>query len=458
MFAWDSEPASLDPAIAWNLVDWQVEHAVFENLYKYHSTPGVAGTTLEPSMAVAMPAMSNGGKTYTIKLKPGLLFQPPVSREVTAEDFKYSFERMMRLPNAPGTYFYTNVVGAAAYQAGKATHVAGYKALDKYTIQIDLEQPDLAFLNALTVDFCDPIPKEWVAKWGSKVGRHPLGTGPFMFEKWTPSQEIVLARNPNYRDAAHVWLDGIKFELSDSAQSAFLKLQLGDVDVLGNNVPPANVVSVSNSPEWKPYVYREPVIGTIYLFLNVQFPPLDNVTVRQAISWAIDRDKLAKLLTGEAQPLYQVYPPGMPGYQADKNDLTQVGIKADLKTMSNSTYYTFASTAHNASIGRYLWYMDFPDPSDWISPLFSKAAAVSEGTNGSFWWTPALEAMIKDAQSMTDPTARLAKYDEIQAYIMSQAPYVTLYSPVMTTMCSKRVRGFYLHEVYTYDPVGYWIA
>ena len=501
VFAWDSEPASLDPAIAWNLVDWQVEHAVFENLYKYHSTPGVAGTTLEPSMAVAMPAISNGGKTYTIKLKPGLLFQPPVSREVVAEDFKYSFERMMRLLNAPGTYFYTNVVGAAAYQAGKATHVAGYKALDKYTIQIDLEQPDLAFLNALTVDFCDPIPKEWVAKWGSKVGRHPLGTGPFMFEKWTPSQEIVLARNPNYRDAAHVWLDGIKFELSDNAQSAFLKLQLGDVDVLGNNVPPANVVSVSTSPEWKPYVYREPVIGTIYLFLNVQFPPLDNVTVRQAISWAIDRDKLAKLLTGEAQPLYQVYPPGMPGYQADKkwygydpakakqllaqagfangfkttlytdnvdpypklfqsiqNDLTQVGIKADLKTMSNSTYYTFASTAHNASIGRYLWYMDFPDPSDWISPLFSKAAAVSEGTNGSFWWTPALEAMIKDAQSMTDPTARLAKYDEIQAYIMSQAPYVTLYSPVMTTMCSKRVRGFYLHEVYTYDPVGYWIA
>jgi oligopeptide transport system substrate-binding protein len=209
--------------------------------------------------------------------------------------------------------------GGDAYQAGKAAHISGYKALDKYTIEIDLEQPDLAFLNALTVDFCDPIPKEWVAKWGNqKVGRHPLGTGPFMFESWTPGQEIVLSRNPNYRDAAHVWLDGIKFELADTAQSAFLKLQRGDVDVLGNNVPPANVLSVMNSPEWKPYVYREPVIGTIYLFLNVQFPPLDNVTVRQAISWAIDRDKLVKLLTGEAQPLYQVYPPGMPGYQADK--------------------------------------------------------------------------------------------------------------------------------------------
>ena len=500
VFAWDSEPATLDPAIAWNLVDWQVEHAVFESLYKYAAKPGVAGTVLEPCMAEALPVLSNGGTRYTIKLKPGLLFQPPVSREVVADDFKYSFERMMRLPNAPGTYFYTGVVGATAYQAGKAAHVAGYKVLDKYTIQIDLEQPDLAFLNALTVDFCDPIPKEWVAKWGSKVGRHPLGTGPFVFESWTPGQEIVLARNPNYHDAAHVWLDGIKFELTDNAQSAFLKLQLGDVDVLGNNVPPANVVSVSTNPEWKPYVYREPVIGTIYLFLNVQFPPLDNVTVRQAISWAIDREKLAKLLTGEAQPLYQVYPPGMPGYQADKkwygydpakakqllsqagfpngfkttlytdnvdpypklfqsiqNDLTQVGIKADLKTMSNATFASLVATPHSAAIGRYLWYMDFPDPSDWISPLFSKAAAVAEGTNNSFWWSPKLEAMVAQAQAMTDPAARIAKYDEMQAYIMDQAPYVTLYSPIMTTMCSKRVRGFYLHEVYTYDPVKYWI-
>ncbi len=278
MFAWDSEPASLDPAIAWNLVDWQVEHAVFENLYKYAPQPGVAGTTLEPSMAVAMPVMSNGGKTYTIKLKPGILFQPPVNREVTADDFKYSFERMMRLPNAPGTYFYTNVVGATDYQAGKATHIAGYKALDRYTIQIDLEQPDLAFLNALTVDFTDPIPKEWVAKWGNRqVARHPLGTGPFMFESWTPGQEIVLTRNPNYRDAANVWLDGIKFELNDTTQSAFLKLQRGDVDVLGNNVPPANVLPGHEQSRVEALRLREPVIGTIYLFLNVQFPPLDNV-------------------------------------------------------------------------------------------------------------------------------------------------------------------------------------
>jgi ABC-type transport system substrate-binding protein len=429
------------------------------------------------------------------------MFQPPLSREVTAEDFKYSFERMMKLPTAPGTYFYTNiVVGAAAYQQGKTAHVSGYKALDQHTIEFDLVKPNLAFTKSL-MEFCDVVPKEWVEKWGNKdFGRHPLGTGPFMFDHWTPGQEIVLKRNPNYRDASHVWLDGIKFELSDNPQTAFLKLQRGEVDVLGNNVPPGNVVQVMNDPSWKPYVYQEPMIGTIYLFLNGQFPPLDNVKVRQAISWAINRDKLVKLLSGQAQALYQVYPPGMPGYQADKkwygydpakakqllaaagypngfkttlytdnvdpypklfqsiqNDLATVGIKADLKITNNATFFTLSSTANTCAIGRELWYMDYPDPSDWIIPLFTKAAAVTGAQDNAFWWSPVIEKMVKKAQAMTDAQARLALYEQMQAYIMGQAPYVTLYSPVMTTMVSKRVGGFYLHEAFTYDPVHYWI-
>ena len=501
VFAWDSEPTTLDPAIAWNLIEWQIFHDVFANFYTYTAKPGTPGTQLEPAMATAMPTITNGGKTYTIRLKPGIKFQPPVNREVTAQDFKYSFERMMRLPLAPGTYFYTNVVGAPAYQAKKAAHISGYKVLDKYTVQIDLSTPDLAFVNALTLDFCDPIPQEWVAKWGdTKVGRHPLGAGPFMFTGWTPGQQVTLARNPNYGDAANVWLDGIKFDLSLNPQIAYLRLQQGKVDVLGNNVPPADVVRVMNDPQWKPYVFQEPVVGTIYLFMNVQMKPLDNLKVRQAISWAINRDKLVKLLGGQAQPLYQVYPPGMPGHQDGKQwygydpakakallaeagypsgfttvlgsdnvdpypklfqsiqaDLAAVGIKASLRIMANSTFQTYVSTPRTASIARYLWYMDFPDPSDWVAPLFSKSAAVAGGTNNSYWWSPQLEQLLKEASPMTDPAARLAKYEEMQALIMDQAPYVTLYAPIMTTMSSKRVAGFYLHEVFTYDPVHYWL-
>lgn len=498
--AYQSEPTTLDPAIAYNIVDWEIEHCVYEGLFRYAPKTGETGTTLVPAMAAAMPTISNGGKTYTIKLKPGIKFQPPVDREVTADDFKYSFERMMKLPLAPATYFYAGVVGAKDYQAGKADHISGYKVLDKYTIQIDLEHPDLSFLNVLTMEFCDPIPKEWVEKWGNKnVGRHPLGTGPFMFDRWTPGQEIVLKRNPNYREAGKPYLDGLTFALSLSPQTALLKLQRGEVDVLGDRLPPSDIPRVMADPAWKDYVFTQPKVSIHYLYMNVNFKPFDNVKVRQALSWAIDRDKLVKLLSGQAQALYQVYPPGMPGYQPDKKwygydptkakqllveagfpngfsttlytdnvdpdpkimqsiqaDLAAVGVKADIKTTSNDTFYTLQSLLDKTPAGDFLWSMDYPDPSDWIIPIFSKSNAVSGGMNSSHWWSPTLEKTIVEAQATTDAQARLAKYDDMQAYIMEQAPYVTLYSPIMTTMCSKNVGGFYLHPVYDFDPVDYW--
>ncbi len=499
VIAWNGEPASLDPAIAYNLIDWQICHDVFDTLYQFAPKPGIAGTQLEPGLATSMPQLTNGGKTYTIPLKHGVKFQPPVSREVTAEDFKYSFERMMKLPLAPGTSFYTGVVGADEFMNGKAAHISGFKVVDPYTLQITLKSPNLAFIDELSMYFCSPIPKEWVEKWGDRqVARHPLGTGPFMLDHWTPGQEIVLKRNPNYRDASHVWLDQVRYAMSVNPQTAFLRLKLGQVDVLGDMVPAANVASVTHDPVWKQYVYSMPEVGTIYLSLNTQMKPLDNVKVRQAISWAINRDKLVRLLAGQAKPLYQIYPPGMPGYQADKkwygydpakakallaeagypngfttmlytdnvdpdpklmgsiqNDLAAVGIKAGVKTMSNQTFWSQRSTPKTLTISSFLWFMDFPDPVDWMT-LFLKSSAVNGGQNSSFWWSPTVEQLYKEAQASTDPAARLAKYDEIQATIMDQAAWVTLYSPVLTSMCSKNVGGFYMHWVYQVDPVHYW--
>ena len=435
----------------------------------------------------------------TIKVRPGVKFQPPVSREVTAQDFKYSFERMMSHPLAPGTYFYTAVEGAEEFQAGKADEITGYKALNDHTIQINLVAPDLSFQNALGMEFCDVVAKEWVEKWGQKqVARHPLGTGPFMFDHWTQGQEIVLKKNPDYRIQGKPYLDEIRFELSVNPQTAFLKLQRGEVDILGDNLPPADTARMMADPKWKDHVYSTPLVGTIYMFLNTGIKPLDDVKVRQAVSWAVNREKLVKLLSGQAEPLYQLYPPGMPGHVTDQEwygydpekakallaeagygegfsttlcsdnvdpnpklvqsiqaDLKAVGIEADIKLMANSTWYTFASTPGKAPMGTALWYMDFPDPIDWMT-LFNKAGAVEGGMNNSFWWDQGVEDMIAEAQAMTDAEARIAKYEEVQAAILEQAPYVTLYTPRTTTMFSENVGGFYYSLVYGYGPENYW--
>jgi ABC-type transport system substrate-binding protein len=490
--------------VAWNVIDWQIEHDIYQGFLQYAHESGQAGTELIPCLATEVPNTENGGisadgKTYTFHLRKGVMFQPPVSREVTAADFKYSFERMMTEPRAPATSFYMGVVGADAFMKGKAKEITGFKAVDDYTVEITLKAPDLSFLNAVTMDFCDVVSKEWVEKWGKQFNRHPLGTGPFVFQKWTAGREIVLARNPQYWEEGRPYLDGIDYQLSFSPSTALLKLQRSEVDVLGDGVPVADLARVKVDPKWKQQLFSQPLVAISYMFMNVDMKPFDDVKVRQALSWAIDRDKLVKLQGGQAMSLWQFYPKGMPGYQEGKvyygydpakakqlladagypdgfktmlytdnvdpnpklwqsvqADLAAVGVQAGLKTMSNNTFYTQQGTPNTLTAGSFGWWMDFPDPSDWIAPLFSKASAVEGGMNSSFWWSPELEKMFTEAQAMTDPQARIDEFTAMQEYIATQAPYVPCYQPIQTTMCTESTGGFYLHPVYQIDPTQYW--
>jgi oligopeptide transport system substrate-binding protein len=237
--AFQTEPSSLDPAIAWELTGTTIEQSVFNTLLAYAPKPGMAGTELIPSLATEVPQPTNDGTTYVFHLRQGVMFHPPVSREMTADDVKYSFERMMKLPLAPATYFYIGVKGAEEFQAGKAKEITGVKVIDKYTVEFDLSAPDPAFLSAYTMWFGYVVAKEWVEKWGNRaVARHPLGTGPFIFDHWTPGREVVLKKNPDYWDKGKPYLDEIKFVFSVTPSTALLRLERGEIDVLGDNIPP----------------------------------------------------------------------------------------------------------------------------------------------------------------------------------------------------------------------------
>ena len=264
--AFQTEPSSLDPAIAWELTGTTIEQSIFNTLLAYAPAPGLAGTKLVPCLATEVPQPTNGGKTYVFNLRHGVMFQPPVNRELTADDVKYSFERMMKLPLAPATYFYVGVAGAKEFQAGKAKEITGVKVLDKYTVEFDLTEPDPSFLNALTMWFGYVLPKEWVQKWGNRqIARRPLGTGPFIFDHWTPGREIVLKKNPNYWDKGKPYLDELRFVFSLSPSTALLKLERGEIDVLGDNIPPADIPRVLSDPQWKKQVYTQKLIAGVYL-------------------------------------------------------------------------------------------------------------------------------------------------------------------------------------------------
>ena len=500
---YQGEPTELDPAIAWEVTSWGIERLTYEGLLSYVPEAGEAGSQLAPELATELPSASNGGvtadgKTYTFHIRKGVKFAPPVDREATAKDFKYSFERMMIEPLAPATFFYTGVVGAQDFIDGKAKEIKGYKVVDDYTIEITLEKPDGAFLFAMAMPFTSVLPKEWVDKVGKDIKRKPLGTGPYVIDHWTPGQEIVGTRNPNYWQDGKPYLDTIKFDLTTNPSTALLRLESGEVDVLGDGIPSADYARTKQDPTWGKYVYDASEIATYYVFMNVTEKPYTDVKVRQAVNYAIDTARLQKLLAGQAKALNQVFPAGMPGHQADQqfytydpakakqllaeagfpdgfkttfyghnvepfpklaqaiqNDLKAVGIDASIKLMDKATYWDFMVLRDShAGIGLTDWYQDFPDPSDFVGPLYTHP--IEGGANPSFYQNAEVDRLYAESSSELDPATRIDMFVQMQDLIMADAPSAILYQPVFNGMRGKTVGGYYYHPVWSLQFQWMW--
>ncbi|MEI6725606.1 MAG: ABC transporter substrate-binding protein [Actinomycetes bacterium] len=500
------EPTELDPAIAWEVESWSIERLTYQTFLTYASKSGVAGTQLVPDLATEVPTAANGGisadgKVYTFHIKQGIKFAPPISTEVTAADFKWSFQRMMKAPLAPATFFYTGIVGAQDYIDGKASAISGFKVVDPSTVQITLAKPDASFLFAMSMPFTSVMSKAWCAKVGKQIKRKPLGTGPYTITDWTSGQSIDAVKNPNFSSQGvkgQQYVDNMHFVFSANPGTALLKLERGEVDVLGDSVPPADYLRTKQSPEWGKYVVDSPQIMWFYTFMNVLEKPFDNVKVRQAINYAIDTQKIQKLLAGQAAGLNQIYPKGMPGHQDGKtyytydpakakqlladagfpngfkttfyadnvdpmpklaqsvqSDLAAIGITASLKIMDRATYWDFISLKKShAGIGFSDWYMDFPDPSDWIGPLFTNP--IDGGANASFYENPQVTKLFNDSGSQLDPAKRLQMFQQMQDIIMQDAPTAPMYQAVWNGMYGKNTGGYYIHPVWIFNFQEYW--
>jgi oligopeptide transport system substrate-binding protein len=500
---WQGEPTELDPAIAWEIESWSIERLTYQTFLTYADKAGEAGTQLVPDLATEVPTADNGGvsadgKVYTFHLRKGIKFAPPINTEVTASDFKWSFERMMKEPLAPATYFYTGIVGAQAYLDGKAKDISGFKVVDPYTVQITLEKPDGAFLMAMTMPFTSVMSKQWCDKVGKKIKREPLGTGPYTITKWVPGQYITAVKNPNWTGSTGQWVDNMKFDFTANPSTQLLKVERGEADLMADNIPSADYVRTRSDPNWSKNIASASQIAWFYVFMNVREKPFDNQKVRQAVNYAIDSQKIQKLLAGQGQALNQLYPNGMPGHQANKTfytydpakakqllseagfpngfkctfvthnvdpfpklsqalqaDLKAVGITADLKQMDRATYWDYIERSKShAQIGLSDWYQDFPDPSDWIGPLFTNP--IEGGANSSFYENPQVSELYKQSNNELDSAKRIQMFDQMQDIIMTDAPTAPLYQPTSNNLFGKDTGGVYIHPVWTFVYQDYW--
>src|SRR5690606_18813877 len=144
--------------------------------------------------------------------------------------------------------------------------------------------------------------REAVEAAGGDFGHQPVGTGGFMLEEWVLGQRLVLVRNPNYFEEGLPYLDELVFEIGVDPNVAFLRLQRGEVDILGDGIPSARYTEVLADPDLSQLVATGEQMQTGYVTINVEMEPFDDVRVRQALNMAINKDRIVRILNNRAVP------------------------------------------------------------------------------------------------------------------------------------------------------------
>ena len=475
--------STLDPAIGYDWQNWSMIKSLFDGLMDYE--PGTS--TLTKDLAENY-TISDDGLTYTFTLHKGVKFSN--GRELTADDVKYSLERVTNpATQSPGAGFFGSIDGFAAMADGSATSLSGVTVVDPYTVAIKLSRPDATFLHVMAINFASIVPKEAVEEFGADFGKHPVGSGAFTLADWTLGQKLVFQRNPDYWKAGIPKLDTITFEIGQEPTVALLRLQSGEVDIPGDGIPPAQFLQVKDDPVYKPMIIEGGQLQTGYITINVNTPPLDKVEVRKAINMAINKARIVQIINGRALVANQPLPPSMPGYtkdyagipydvegakklladagvpdgfttelyvynvdpnpriaQAIQQDLKAIGITAEIKALAQANVIEAggAGTAPLVWSGGMGWIADFPDPSNFYGPILGCAGAGDGGWNWAKYCNEALDKDAVAADSMIDPAKaadREKAWSDIYMKVMDDAPWVPVFNEQRFTMKSDRIGG-----------------
>lgn len=431
-----------------------------DGLVTLNHVAGPAGTRLVPDLALALPVPTDDGRTYAFHLRPGIQYSTGAS--LKPSDVTHSFERLFELGSS-GTSYYQAIAGAARCQAApRSCDLSHGIVADNRTgtVTFHLTRPDPDFLYKLTLSYADVLPSTA----HTQLAQAPLpATGPYMITRYLPGQEVLLIRNPNFREWSTAAQPAgspnrIVIRLGLTAAQGAAAVADGKADFMPNlgQIPAS---AVAYFLRHRSQLRINPLMVTAFMFLNVNAPPFNQLRVRRALNLALDRRHIVNSYGGPlaAEPTCQILPPQLPGYrrycpytrdprtdgrwngpdlararrlvaasgttgmritvwnnptpqvavaetQSTVAALRKLGYRASLRLLPANTYFTYTNDSRNhAQVIDAGWSADYPSADDFLGKITCGYFVPSNGpatTDGSEFCDPAFDKQVARAAAL----------------------------------------------------------
>ncbi len=458
------DPPTLDPHLTTDATSARIIVEVFGGLVTIDRDLNIV-----PDLAESWD-VSEDGKVYTFHLRPDAMFHD--GKPVTARDVQWSLERVTNpLTESPVVDQYLgDIVGVKEKLAGDALSISGVRLVDEHTIEIAIDEAKSYFLAKLTYptgfvldkDNIEANPRNWF--------RDPNGTGPFRLVEYKVGETLRLGRNENFHLGPPNLVE-VEFILSGGTQ--LLMYENDEIHIAGVSLADLDRFSDPSNELYPELKTAPPSFSVNYIGLNVNEPPLDDVKVRQALNYAIDKDEIASIVLGDlVKPADGILPPNFPGYDEGvsgyafdpvlaKQLLEESKYGGDLASIPPITITTPGSFGANVSLdmevvlqmwernlgitaefqqteyatflkdlhkGRFQmfdigWIADYPDPENFLDILFHSESS----NNHTHYSNPEVDDLLMQARVETDATARYALYNRAEQQILDDAPWVPLW-------------------------------
>jgi peptide/nickel transport system substrate-binding protein len=289
-------------------------------LIGYKHQPGADGNALIGDLATDVPTPTDGGLTYTYKLRSGIKFGPPVNRVITSKDVAYALDRLANKDDGGEYGFYYTVIKGwdAASKSSSFTHISGVSTPDDSTLVVHLTQPTGDFNLRMSMPATAPIPPEVGACFQGKpgdYGRDIISSGPYTMQgsvgtTWTncaalrpfsgyagaDGNHLIVVRNPNYDQSTDSYRknypDKFVFTINSNADDIFNKVQAGTYDDEDSAPTPKVLRQYATSASLKARLLPNVGDRTLYLTMNLTQPPFDDIHVRKAMNWIMDKQSM----------------------------------------------------------------------------------------------------------------------------------------------------------------------